>query len=94
MTIIGLLISGALFGVLTGALISPLKAGCFALLIVPVAMIAYVSLSQSLHPEDMRSTSALAYLFAPLWPSVGAIVGFMVGGLIRLVVVRRKQKVR
>jgi len=94
MTIIGLLIGGALFGILTGLLIPQLKVGCTALLIVPVAMIGYLALWQSLHPANIRSTSALDFLFGPLWPSLGALAGFPVGGLVRLVVNRSKRNGR
>lgn len=52
------------------------KLGCLILLAVPVAMIAYVSWWHGQHPENLRSTSALDYLFGPLWLSLGALTGY------------------
>lgn len=94
MTIMSLIIGGALCGVLTGVLIAPLKVGCTALLVVPVAMVGYIAFWQSQHPDLIRSTSSLEYVFGPLWPSLGAISGFLVGGLARFAVARIKRKVR
>lgn len=45
-------------------------------------MVAYISWWQSQHPESLRSTSALDFLFGPLWPSLGAIAGFYAGKLL------------
>lgn len=92
MTIEGLLIAGAIFGLALGLMIAQPKVGCTGLLIVPVAMIGYLALWQSLHPENIRSTSALDFLFGPLWPSLGAIVGYPVGCYLRVLVARRKRK--
>jgi hypothetical protein len=46
-------------------------------------MIAVVIVDQRLHPEIVRSTSALDFFFAPLWPSLGALTGYSVGRLVR-----------
>jgi len=34
---------------------------------------------QGEHPEDLRSTSGLDFVFAPLWPSLGAVMGYFAG---------------
>ena len=81
---IGVLIAGGfLAGLLVGVIITRLKLGCAVLLTVPVAMILYLSWSQGQNPDNLRSTSGLDFLFGPLWPSLGAIVGLFVGRLLR-----------
>lgn len=90
-TIMGLVVGGAVFGLLCGAFISPRKIGCTALLMVPVAMVGYVALWQSIHPENLRSTSALDYMFGPLWPSLGALVGFALGSALRRIIKHDKR---
>lgn len=77
-TINMLLLCGAIAGALIGIVIPRHRVGCLVLLIVPIAMIVYVSLWQAAHPENIRSTSALDFFFGPLWPSVGAVVGFYI----------------
>ena len=79
----GLLAIGFIVGLLTGVSAPRVKVGCYILLAVPVAMFAYVGWWQDQHPESLRSTSALDFLFGPLWPSVGAIVGFYAGRAVR-----------
>lgn len=83
MTIEGLIIGGAFVGVAIGLMIPQPKVGCIALLVVPVAMFSYIALWQSMHPENIRSTSALDFMFGPLWPSLGGIAGYLVGSLLR-----------
>ncbi|MCI1141977.1 hypothetical protein MOP88_06120 [Sphingomonas sp. WKB10] len=46
-------------------------------------MIAYVYAWQSAHPDSLRSTSGLDFVFGPLWPSLGAMGGYVVGTAIR-----------
>jgi hypothetical protein len=75
----GLLAFGFLAGLLVGLSVTRHGLGCFLLLAVPVAMIAYVTWWQGRHPENLRSTSALDYLFVPLWPSLAALAGFYAG---------------
>jgi hypothetical protein len=85
-TIYGLLAAGFVSGMLIGLYVNKHKLGCLVLLAVPFSMIVYVSWWQGQHPENLRSTSGLDFLFGPLWPSLGATVGFYVGlGLRRLV---------
>ncbi len=57
--------------------------GCLGLLAVPLLTFAYIWIWQSLNPEKLRSTGALDFVFGPIWPSFGAIVGFGVGELVR-----------
>lgn len=79
MTIWLMLIAGGLAGLLIGRLAGSEKAGCGLLCIIPLSMVIYVAISQALRPESLGSTSALEYFFDPLWPSVGAILGFGLG---------------
>jgi hypothetical protein len=83
MTITMLLIYGAVAGLLVGAVIPGKRFGCMALLIVPIAMIVYVSRWQAAHPENIRSTSGLDFIFGPLWPSLGALAGFYTARALR-----------
>ena len=75
MTIEALLIAGVVVGLLIG--IFTTDHGCAVLLIVPGVMVGYTALWQMTHSESLRSTSALDYLFAPLWPTIGAVTGFV-----------------
>lgn len=83
MTIQMLLLYGAFAGLLFGVAISRHKSGCIGLLSVPIAMIIYISIWQATHPENIRSTSGLDFLFGPLWPSMGAVAGFYAGRMLR-----------
>lgn len=83
MTIEMLLIVGALAGIVIGLSFKTPNLGCAALGIVPLAMIAYIYAWQSAHPESLRSTSGLDFVFGPLWPSLGAMGGYVVGTAIR-----------
>lgn len=78
MTIETMLIVGFLAGLVVGAALANPKVGCAVLLLVPVAMIIYIGVWQSQHPESLRSTSGLDFIFGPLWPSIGAVAGFVV----------------
>ncbi len=89
MTIELLLICGFLVGLIVGVLIAKPQLGCLALLIVPVAMIGYISWWQGQNPDDLRSTSGLDFVFGPLWPSLGAIGGYFVGKSLRSVFDKR-----
>jgi hypothetical protein len=82
-TIEGLLVGGFLAGLLVGLTITKQKLGCLILLTVPVAMILYISWWQDQNPEALGSTSALDFVFGPLWPSLSAIAGFYVGMFVR-----------
>ena len=90
MTIEMLLIAGALAGLVIGLAVPNPKLGCAALWIVPLAMIIYVYAWQRAHPENLRSTSGLEFFFGPLWPSLGAMVGFVVGTSLRCFVLSKR----
>lgn len=79
MTIGLMLFAGGLAGWLIGRLAGSERAGCALLFIIPLSVIVYVAISQTLRPESLRSTSALEYFVNPLWPSIGAILGFGLG---------------
>lgn len=91
MTIQDLLIAGGTAGFLIGLLTASQKVGCAALWIIPSAMVAYIAVWQALHPENIRSTSSLDFLFGPLWPSLGAAGGFGLGKLVRWLIVLTKR---
>ena len=80
---------GTAAGLLVGILFPRPKLGCFVLLAVPLAMIFFVGWWQGEHPENLRSTSALDFLFGPLWPSLGAVVGYCAGMWLRRLLDRR-----
>jgi len=46
-------------------------------------MIASAQAWQSAHPESLRSTSGLDFVFGPLWPSPEAMGGYPGGKAIR-----------
>lgn len=89
MTIDLLLLYGTIAGLIVGVIIPRQRFGCVTLLIVPVAMIVYVSRWQAAHPDDLRSTSGLDFIFGPLWPSVGALAGFYAARALRAWLMRR-----
>ena len=74
---------GITAGLLVGLLFPRPRLGCFVLLAVPVAMIFFIRWWHAEHPENLRSTSALDFVFGPLWPSLGAIGGYYVGMWLR-----------
>jgi hypothetical protein len=74
-----MLVFGMVAGLAVGLAFARPRVGCSILLIIPVAMLFYVAWWQSGHPADLRSTSGLDYLFGPLWPSLGALVGYYFG---------------
>jgi hypothetical protein len=83
MTIELLLVCGFVFGLLVGIAVAKPRLGCFILLAVPVATIVYIDWWQGENPDKLRSTSALDFIFGPLWPSLGAIGGLFAGRLLR-----------
>lgn len=89
MTIELMLIGGFVAGLLVALAIARSGMGCALLLLVPAAMIVLVLIDQKLHPEIQNSTSALAFIFAPLWPSLGAIGGFIAGKALRRFLVKK-----
>ena len=45
-------------------------------------MFIHVSRWQDANPDALGSTSGLDFVFGPLWPSLGAIGGFVAGRLL------------
>jgi hypothetical protein len=88
LTIEGSGLIGLVAGLLIGLLIGQKRTGCIVLLIVPIAMIVYISYWQQQHPENLRSTSGLDFMFGPLWPSLGALIGLYVGRYLREKIIR------
>ena len=86
----GLFAVGFAAGLIIGAVIARPKLGCLVLLIVPIAMFAYVAWWQSQNPDKLRSTSSLQFVFGPLWPSLGALAGYYAGPWLRSIVQRRR----
>jgi hypothetical protein len=66
-------------GLPVGFFVRNSKTGCLLLVTVPIAMIVYTSWWQGQNPEQLRSTSGLDFVFGPLWPSIGAIFGSLIG---------------
>lgn len=83
MTIEGLMIAGAGAGFAFGLAGWSQKIGCVFLALISLAMIVYVAVWQEMHPENLRSTSGLDFIFGPLWPCLGAFCGWSVGTLMR-----------
>ena len=83
LTIEGSLAIGGAIGLLVGFALPRPKIGCIALLIVPVAMICFISWWQGQYPENVRSTSGLDFVFGPIWPSLGALGGYFIGVWLR-----------
>jgi hypothetical protein len=88
LTIEGSFAIGAVIGALIGVALEKQKVGCLALWAVPVAMVLYVGWWQGQHPEAIRSTSGLDFVFGPLWPSLGALCGFYGARLLRSLFLR------
>ena len=84
LSIEGCLALGFAFGFFIGILIGKPKLGCLILFAAPIAMIAYISWWQGQHPENLRSTSGLDFVFGSLWPSLGALCGYYLARGIRL----------
>ena len=83
MTIEAMLIAGFVVGLLVGVAVEKQRLGCLILLVIPVAMVCYISWWQGANPDKLRSTSALDFMFGPLWPSLGALVGYYAGQTLR-----------
>ncbi|RSU59626.1 hypothetical protein DAH66_00345 [Sphingomonas koreensis] len=81
MTIEAMLVLGALAGLAIGMIASRERSGCLMLLAIPIVAFVYVWIWQAQHPESLRSTSALEFVFGPLWPSIGAVAGYVLGRL-------------
>ena len=57
--------------------------GCWSLILVPIATSVYVGRWQSQHPELLRSTSGLEFLFVQPPALIGALAGY---GLVAFIV--------
>ena len=90
MSIETLLIAGGIFGLAIGLAFRSHKLGCATLWIVPVATFAYVDWWQNAHPENLRSTSGLDFVFGLPWPSMGAMGGYLIGAATRYAVIERR----
>ena len=78
-----LVFCGFVAGLLVGITVGRPALGCLIMLAIPAAMIACIAWWQSQNPDLLRSTSALDFVFGPLWPSLGGICGFIIGQLLR-----------
>jgi len=78
-----LLIIGFIAGVLGGVLLGSRKVGCWVMAIVPIGAIVYVSWWQGQHPENIRSTSGLDFMFVPIPPTIAALLGYVCVWLVR-----------
>ena len=85
MTIELSLILGFVAGLIVGGAVAKTQIGCLILLAIPVTMVAYLIWWQGENPDKLTSTSGLDFLFGPLWPSLGAIGGFSIAKLFRLI---------
>ena len=74
------LLIGGLVGAVTG-LVPRAKIGCAALVIIPLVMLVCTFTQQNDASRRPDALDPLFYVFNPLWPSLGALIGF---GLVRL----------
>ena len=79
---------GSIIGALAG-LIPRNKTGCAALLIIPLVMVIYTVIELNDPSRRPDAQDALYFVFNPLWPSLGAIIGFGLVRLIRGLVLRK-----
>lgn len=79
-----LFVIGFLAGIIIGVLLGSKRfVGCLPLSFVPIATIAYVHWWLDQDTERLTSTSGLLFLFAPIPPSAGALVGYGIVWVIR-----------
>lgn len=78
-----LLIIGFIAGVVGGLLVGSKRIGCWTMGTVPIGAIVYVSWWQEQHPENIRSTSGMDFVFVPIPPTTGALVGYILVWLVR-----------
>jgi hypothetical protein len=71
-----LMLTGLIAGGALGLMLSRKRFGCWSLSVIPVGAYVYVSWWQSQHPELLRSTSGLDFLFVQFPPLIGALVGY------------------
>lgn len=80
MTITAWILLGAVAG---GAIGHFSTRGLLAVLTVPLGMIVVIKIYHAANAGELRSTSALDFIFGPLWPTLGAVPGFFVARAIR-----------
>lgn len=80
-----MLLAGAIVGLLIGLIAPSERLGCSLLGIVPVAMIVFIAVWQGQNTQSLRSTSALEFIFGPLWPSLGGFGGLLLGRVVRAI---------
>jgi hypothetical protein len=59
------------------------KTGCAVLWVVPIAMLVYVYIGLADLSRGPDALDALVYIFGPLYPSIGALAGFIAGRIAR-----------
>ncbi|OYX62706.1 MAG: hypothetical protein B7Y88_13975 [Sphingomonadales bacterium 32-64-17] len=69
------LLVGGLLGAVAG-LVPRVKVGCATLLTIPLAMLIYTVIQLNDASRRPDALDALLYVFNPLWPSLGALLGF------------------
>ena len=79
---------GSIVGALAG-LIPRSKTGCAALLIIPLVMWVYTVIELNNPSRTPDAQDSLYFVFNPLWPSLGALIGFGLVRLIRGLVLRK-----
>ena len=78
-----LMLIGFLVGGVFGLTLSQKRLGCLSLILIPVGAFSYVAWWQNQHPELLRSTSCLEFLFVPIPPTLGALAGYGIVALTR-----------
>jgi hypothetical protein len=91
MGIEGLIAAGAVAGVLA-SLFPSTKGGCAVLLLIPLAMLVHVHLDLADPSRRPDALDALLYVFGPLWPSLGALGGFLTGRTARAWAFSRRER--
>jgi hypothetical protein len=80
-----MLLLGAVVGFLIGLIAPSERSGCSLLGIIPASTIIYIAVWQGQNSYNVRSTSALDFLFGPLWPSLGGFGGLLLGRVVRAI---------
>ena len=83
LTIEGSFTLEAVVGLLLGILLPRPKTRCLAWPAVPLAAVFSFVGSKSEHPDKLRFTSALNFMFEPIWSSLGDVAGNSTGTWLR-----------
>ena len=78
-----LMLVAFIVGVTLALALSSKRFGCLSLTLVPLGGFAYVSWWQGKHPELLRSTSGLEYLFVQFPVLTGGLAGYALVAFIR-----------